>query len=61
MIKVDTDERRIGLSIKAVNDNFSEEDLKAAEEEYNALKPGEDMVSLGEAFGSDALSGLKFE
>ena len=61
VIKVDTDERRIGLSIKAVNDNFSEEDLKAAEEEYNALKPGEDMVSLGEAFGSDALSGLKFE
>ena len=62
VIKVDTDERRIGLSIKAVNDNFSEEDLKAAEEEYTAaLKPGEDMVSLGEAFGSDALSGLKFE
>ena len=61
VIKVDTDERRIGLSIKAVNDNFSEEDLKAAEEEYNALKPGDDMVSLGEAFGSDALSGLKFE
>ena len=62
VIKVDTDERRIGLSIKAVNDNFSEEDLKAADEEYTAaLKPGEDMVSLGEAFGSDALSGLKFE
>ena len=61
VIKVETDDRRIGLSIKAVNDNFSEEDLKAAEEEYNALKPGEDMVSLGEAFGSDALSGLKFE
>ncbi len=62
VIKVDTDERRIGLSIKAVNDNFSEEDLKAAEEEYTAaLKPGEDMVNLGEAFSSDALSGLKFE
>ena len=62
VIKVDTDERRIGLSIKAVNDNFSEEDLKAAEEEYTAaLKPGDDMVSLGEAFGSDALSGLSFE
>ena len=62
VIKVDTDERRIGLSIKAVNDDFSEEDLKAAEEEYTAaLKPGEDMVNLGEAFSSDALSGLKFE
>ena len=62
VIKVDTDERRIGLSIKAVNDDFSEEDLKAAEEEYTAaLKPGEDMVNLGEAFNSDALSGLKFE
>ena len=62
VIKVDTDERRIGLSIKAVNDNFSEEDLKAAEEEYTAaLKPGEDMVNLGEAFSNDALSGLKFD
>ena len=62
VIKVDTDERRIGLSIKAVTDNFSEAELKAAEAEYTAaLKPGEDMVSLGEAFGSDALSGLKFE
>ncbi len=62
VIKVDTDERRIGLSIKAVDDDFSEEDLKAAEEEYTAaLKPGEDMVNVGEAFNSDALSGLKFE
>ena len=62
VIKVDTDERRIGLSIKAVNEDFSEADLKAAEEEYTAaLKPGEDMVNLGEAFNSDALSGLKFE
>ena len=62
VIKVDTDERRIGLSIKAVNEDFSEEDLKAAEEEYTAaLKPGEDMVNVGEAFNSDALSGLKFE
>ena len=60
VIKVDTDERRIGLSIKAVTENFSDEDLKAAEEEYTAaLKPGEDMVNMGEAM--DALSGLKFE
>ena len=62
VIKVDTDERRIGLSIKAVSENFTAEDLKAAEEEYTAaLKPGEDMVNIGEAFGSDALAGLKFE
>ena len=60
VIKVDTDERRIGLSIKAVTENFSDEDLKAAEEEYTAaLKPGEDMVNMGEAL--DGLSGLKFE
>ena len=60
VIKVDTDERRIGLSIKAVTENFTDEDLKAAEEEYTAaLKPGEDMVNMGEAM--DALSGLKFE
>ena len=60
VIKVDTDERRIGLSIKAVTENFSDEDLKAAEEEYTAaLKPGEDMVNMGEAM--DGLSGLKFE
>lgn len=51
VIKVDTDERRIGLSIKAVNENFTEADLKAAEEEYTAaLKPGEDMVDMGEVF-----------
>ena len=60
VIKVDTDERRIGLSIKAVSENFTDEDLKAAEEEYTAaLKPGEDMVNMGEAM--DALSGLNFE
>ena len=51
VIKVDTDERRIGLSIKALDTDFSEADLKAAEEEYTAaLKPGEDMVNMGEVF-----------
>jgi small subunit ribosomal protein S1 len=51
VIKVDTEERRIGLSIKAVSEDFSEADLKAAEEEYTAaLKPGEDMVNVGEVF-----------
>ncbi len=60
VIKVDNDERRIGLSIKAVGENFSAEDLKAAEEEYTAaLKPGEDMVDVGEVFSSEAMAGLK--
>ncbi|MFA7229693.1 MAG: 30S ribosomal protein S1 [Victivallaceae bacterium] len=51
VIKVDTEERRIGLSIKAAKEDFSEEELKAAEEEYTAaLKPGEEMVAMGEVF-----------
>ncbi|MBP5531601.1 MAG: 30S ribosomal protein S1, partial [Lentisphaeria bacterium] len=62
VIKVDTDERRIGLSIKAVTDNFSEADLKAAEEEYTAaLKPGENMVDVGEVFSNEAMANLKLE
>ena len=62
VIKVDTDERRIGLSIKAVGENFSDEDLKAAEEEYTAaLKPGEAMVDMGEVFSSESLAGLKLD
>ena len=62
VIKVDTDERRIGLSIKAVTDNFSEADLKAAEEEYTAaLKPGENMVDVGEVFSNEAMAKLKLE
>ena len=59
VIKVDTDERRIGLSIKALTEDFSEADLKAAEEEYTAaLKPGENMVDMGEVFNS---ANLKLE
>jgi len=62
VIKVDSDERRIGLSIKAVSENFTPEDLKAAEEEYTAaLKPGENMVDVGEAFSSEVLAGLKLD
>ena len=45
---------------KAVGENFSPEELKAAEEEYTAaLKPGEDMVDMGEVFNSEAMAGLK--
>ncbi len=53
VIKVDHDERRIGLSIKAVTEQFNDEDLKAAGEEYAAaaaLKPGDDMVNMGDVF-----------
>ena len=61
VIKVDTDERRIGLSIKAVADNFSEAELKAAEAEYTAaLKPGEEMVSMGDIFDA-SMDGLKLD
>jgi small subunit ribosomal protein S1 len=51
VIKVDNDERRIGLSIKAAKEDFTEADLKVAEEEYSAaLKPGDEMVDMGEVF-----------
>ena len=51
VIKVDLDERRIGLSIKAVSEDFTPEDLRQAEEEYTAaLKPGESIVDMGEVF-----------
>ncbi len=54
VIKVDTAERRIGLSIKAVAEGFSEADMKEAEEVYTAAwKPGEEMVNVG-----DAIKGL---
>ena len=59
VIKVDLDERRIGLSIKAVSEDFTPEDLKQAEEEYTAaLKPGESMVDMGEVFNTESLAGL---
>ncbi|MCQ2377976.1 MAG: 30S ribosomal protein S1 [Victivallaceae bacterium] len=62
VIKVDHDERRIGLSIKALGEDFTEADLKAAEEEYTAaLKPGEDMVDVGEIFNDESLAGLKLK
>ncbi|MBQ9338637.1 MAG: S1 RNA-binding domain-containing protein, partial [Lentisphaeria bacterium] len=58
VIKIDKDERRIGLSIKALDEGFSEDDLKAAGEEVSAaLKPGEDLVSMSTVIGN-ALDGL---
>ena len=53
VIKIDQEERRIGLSIKAVSETFTEADLKAAAEEVTAaLRPGEDMVDMGELLDS---------
>ena len=58
VIKIDQDERRIGLSIKALEEGFSEDDLKAAGEEVSAaLKPGMDLVDMGKVIGN-ALDGL---
>ncbi len=49
VIKINTDERRIGLSIKAATEGYNEEQLQKANEEVTAaLQPGEDMVDMGE-------------
>ena len=58
VIKIDKDERRIGLSIKALEEGYTEDDLKAAGEEVSAaLKPGVDLVDMGKVLGN-ALDGL---
>ena len=57
VIKIDSDERRIGLSIKALEEGFSEDDLKAASEEVSAaLKPGEALGDMSKVFGDFELS-----
>ena len=48
MIKVDKVERRIGLSIKAVD--YSEEDLKKESASFESLRPSSDLVGLEQAF-----------
>jgi small subunit ribosomal protein S1 len=51
VIKLDKVERRIGLSMKAAN--YSDEDIKREAAAFEtALKPGEDMVGLDQAFAS---------
>ena len=53
VIKIDREERRIGLSIKALEEGFSEDDLKAAGEEVSAaLKPGEALGDMSKVFDS---------
>lgn len=46
VIKIDRDERRIGLSIKAAN--YNAEDLAAEAAAYESLKEGGDLMSLGD-------------
>jgi len=46
VIKIDRDERRIGLSIKAAN--YSAEELAAETAAYENLKEGGDLMSLGD-------------
>lgn len=48
VIKVDKVERRIGLSIKAVN--YSEADLKKESASFESLRPSSEMVGLEQAF-----------
>ncbi len=46
VIKIDRDERRIGLSIKAAN--YDESQLAAESKAYEALSGGEDLTNLGD-------------
>jgi len=55
VVKIDRGERRIGLSIKAAS--YSDEQLKEEQKILDALKPGEDLVALQQAF--DALDDVK--
>ena len=51
IVKIDRDERRIGLSISAVNMDESQlEELTGSEAVRINLKPGENMVGLAPAF-----------
>ena len=53
VIKIDTSDRRIGLSIKAAN--YSSEQLEIERDTLDSLQPGEDLVALQHAF--DAVGG----
>ena len=55
VVKIDRNERRIGLSIKAAS--YSDDQLKEEQKMLDSLKPGEDLVALQHAF--DALDDVK--
>jgi len=58
VIKIDKEERRIGLSIKALDEDFTEADMKAAGEEVTAaLRPGEGLGDMSQLIGN-SLDGL---
>ncbi len=61
VIKIDKDERRIGLSIKALDEDFTEEQIQAASEEVSAALPAGSISDMGSIGGSslDALDALK--
>ena len=46
VIKIDKDERRIGLSVKAAN--YSDEDLAQERQAFDNVTAGEDLTSLGD-------------
>jgi small subunit ribosomal protein S1 len=48
VIKVDKVERRIGLSLKAMN--YSAEDIQKESQAFDALRPSTDLVGLEQAF-----------
>ncbi len=48
VIKIDKNDRRIGLSIKAAN--YSMEDVERESAAFEGVKPGEDLVGLAAAF-----------
>ena len=61
VIKIDKEERRIGLSIKAAQEDYSEAVIKAAEQEVSAaLRPGEEMVAMGDVL-SEQLDSFKVD
>ena len=49
IIKIDKTERRIGLSVKAVD--YTPEQLEREKEKFEAIRSGEDLTSMEEAFG----------
>ncbi len=48
VVKIDKNERRIGLSIKAAS--YTDEQIKEEQKILDSLKPGEDLVALQHAF-----------
>ena len=60
VIKIDKVDRRIGLSIKAAKKEYSKEDLtKVGEKVTEALRTGEVLVDMGEAFDIAGLDELE--